>query len=218
DFKGYSELARVSELRLNSAAFSNAASLQRNDNLGRLQVTKVEGINKDGLYDQIYMLGSRSFAIWTTDWQLVFDSGDQLERVAAQAMSRFFNTSDDETRFDQKSDARGTEPEELAVGRVGGRQYVFIAPERIGGIYVYDITNPKAPVFQQYINYRNFAIDPAAVCEKNKPKSDQCSRTGDLGPEGILFIAADQSPIRVPLVAITNEVSDSTTLYRVDER
>ncbi|MFO1434216.1 MAG: hypothetical protein U1F76_29710 [Candidatus Competibacteraceae bacterium] len=63
DFKGYSELARVSELRLDPAVFPNAASLQQNDNLGRLQVTKVEGANKDGLYDQIYMLGSRSFAI-----------------------------------------------------------------------------------------------------------------------------------------------------------
>ena len=73
-------------------------------------------------------------------------------------------------------------------------------------------------MFQQYINYRNFAIDPAAVCKKDRPKSDDCFRTGDLGPEGILFIAADQSPIGVPLVAITNEVSDSTTLYRIDEK
>jgi hypothetical protein len=218
DFKGYSELARVSELRLNLAAFPNAASLQSDSQLGRLHVTKVEGdTNNDG-YVQIYMLGSRSFAIWTTDWQLVFDSGDQLEQIAAQAVPKFFNTADDETRFDQKSDERGPEPEELAVGQVDGRQYVFVAPERIGGIYVYDITDPKAPIFQQYINYRNFAIDPAAVCEKNQPKSDQCSQTGDLGPEGILFIAADQSPIGVPLVAITNEVSDSTTLYRVDSR
>ena len=164
------------------------------------------------------MLGSRSFAIWTTAWKQVFDSGDQLERIAAQAAPKFFNTADDETRFDQKSNERGPEPEELAVGQVGGRHYVFIAPERIGGIYVYDITNPAAPVFQQYINYRNFAIDPAAVCQKNVPKSADCSRTGDLGPEGILFIAADQSPIGVPLVAITNEVSDSTTLYRIDEK
>ncbi|MFO1434215.1 MAG: hypothetical protein U1F76_29705 [Candidatus Competibacteraceae bacterium] len=104
------------------------------------------------------------------------------------------------------------------MGQVGGRQYVFIAPERIGGIYAYDITEPTAPVFQQYINYRNFTIDPAAVCQKNKPKSAQGYRTGDLGPEGILFIAADQSPIGIPLVAITNKVSDSTTLYRIDEK
>ncbi len=218
DFSGYTELARVSDLQLDPIVFPTAASLQENRNLGRLSVTTVEGdTDKDGDYDQIYMLGSRSFAIWTTDWQQVFASGDQLEQRAAQAVPAFFNTSDDATRFDQKSNERGPEPEELAVGQVGGRHYVFVAPERIGGIYVYDITEPKAPVFQQYINYRNFAIDPAAVCQKNLPKSEQCARTGDLGPEGILFIAADQSPLNVPLVAITNEVSNSTTLYRVDK-
>lgn len=39
---------------------------------------------------------------------------------------------------------------------------------------------------------------------------------GDLGPEGIAFIPADQSPIRKPLLAVGNEVSGTTTLFQID--
>jgi len=120
-------------------------------------------------------------------------------------------------RFDERSDDRGPEPESLAVGQVGARHYAFIAPERIGGLYVYDITDPASPLFQQYINYRDFTIDPAEVCEEARPISESCARAGDLEPEGVLFIPAADSPIGAPLVVVTHELSTSTTLYRVDE-
>ena len=38
---------------------------------------------------------------------------------------------------------------------------------------------------------------------------------GDLGPEGLCFIAADESPVGEPLLVVGNEVSGSTTIYRV---
>ena len=132
-------------------------------------------------------------------------------------MLAFFNVSDNELTFDRKSDDRGPEPETLTVGGVGARQYVFIAPERIGGVYAYDITDPAAPVFQQYINFRDFAVNPALVCEKDKPQPKDCAEAGDLGPEGALFIPRADSPIDAPLVVVVHEVSDSTTVYRVDE-
>ena len=217
DFDGFSEEALVRELTLDPTVFPNATELQEDRNLGRLRVTNVEGDSDgDGDFDQIFHLGSRSFATWTADWELVFDSGDDLEQITARAVPDFFNTADDETKFDRKSNDRGPEPETLAVGRVGARQYVFIAPERIGGVYAYDITDPAAPEFQQYINFRNFTIDPAAVCEKDKPQSETCAQAGDLGPEGVLFISKEDSPIGIPLVVVVHEVSDSTTIYRVD--
>ena len=43
----------------------------------------------------------------------------------------------------------------MAVGEVGGRIYAFIEFERIGGTMVFDVTDPTAPVFQQYVNNRN---------------------------------------------------------------
>ncbi len=218
DFDGFSEEIRVRRLTLDPAAFPNAAELQEDRNLGRLRVTNVEGDSDgDGDVDRIFHLGSRSFTIWTENWVPIFDSGDDLEQVTAQAVPSFFNTTDDATQFDTKSDDRGPEPETLAVGQVGARQYVFIAPERIGGVYAYDITDPAAPTFQQYINFRNFGVDPAAVCEKDKPQSKDCAASGDLGPEGVLFIPKDASPIDAPLIVVVHEVSDSTTVYRVDE-
>ena len=218
DFEGFSEDARVRDLRLDPAAFPDAADLQADRNLGRLRVTNVDGdADRDGDFDEIFMLGSRSFAIWTAAGRLVFDSGDGLERIIAEAVPACFNCSDSSINFDGRSPDRGPEPETAAVGSIGGRHYAFIAPERIGGVYVYDVTDPAAPSFQQYINFRDFSVDPDQVCEENRPQSEECAQAGDLGPEGVLFISADDSPIGVPLIAVSHELSTSTTLYRIDE-
>lgn len=218
DFDGFSEDARVRDLRLDPAAFPDAADLQADRNLGRLRVTNVDGdADGDGDFDEIFMLGSRSFAIWTAAGRLVFDSGDDLERIIAEAVPACFNCSDSSINFDGRSPDRGPEPETAAVGSIGGRHYAFIAPERIGGVYVYDVTDPAAPSFQQYINFRDFSVDPDQVCEENRPQSEECAQAGDLGPEGVLFISADDSPIGVPLIAVSHELSTSTTLYRIDE-
>ena len=62
-----------------------------------------------------------------------------------------------------------------------GNPYAFIALERIGGVVVYDISDPHAPFFVDYSNFRNFstAVNSAAV--------------GDLGPEGLVFIKEEES-------------------------
>jgi hypothetical protein len=217
DFDGFTEVRRVRDLRLDPTAFPDAATLQQDRNLGRLRVTNADGdTDGDGDFDQIFMLGARSFAIWTASGQLVFDSGDDLEQIIAEAVPECFNCSDSSINFDGQSADRGPEPESVAVGSVGGRYYAFIAPERIGGVYVCDITRPQAPSFQQYINFRDFSVDPSQVCEENRPLSEECAQAGDLGPEGVLFIAAEDSPIGVPLIAVSHELSTSTTLYRID--
>jgi 2',3'-cyclic-nucleotide 2'-phosphodiesterase/3'-nucleotidase/5'-nucleotidase len=218
DYDGFSEDVRVRDLTLDPDVFPNAATLQRDRNLGRLRVTNADGdIDGDGAFDQLFVLGSRSFAIWTEDGTLVFDSGDDLEQIIADAVPACFNCSGTSIEFDQRSDSRGPEPEELTVGQVDGRDYVFIGPERIGGVYVYDISDPNAPAFQQYINYRDFTVDPNEVCEDKRPISEECAAAGDLETEGVLFVPADDSPIDAPLVVLTHEVSTSATIYRVDQ-
>jgi hypothetical protein len=64
-----------------------------------------------------------------------------------------------------------------------GRRYVFVGLERVGGVLAYDITDPNAPVFVDYVNNRDFS-----VIDLTSPEA------GDLGPEGVLFITAHDSP------------------------
>lgn len=218
DFTGFSEETRVAELSLDASAFPDP-SIKRDEDLGRLRVSRLEGdLDGDGDFDRLYAFGSRSFSIRKPNGRLVFDSKDAFEKITAAAVPEFFNTPPDSRTFDERSDDRGPEPEQLATGRVGLRTYAFFAFEGIGGVIVYDITQPHKPEFQLYINNRNFAIDPGAVCVKNAPQSvhPDCEKIGDLEPEGVLFIPKSQSPIDVPLLVVTHEASDSVTIFRID--
>jgi hypothetical protein len=40
---------------------------------------------------------------------------------------------------------------------------------------------------------------------------------GDLGPTGLMFIGADESPIGKPLLAVANETSGSVTIFKVNK-
>ncbi|MBL8268078.1 MAG: choice-of-anchor I family protein [Steroidobacter sp.] len=206
DWTGFAEEKRVSALTLDPTAFPNAADLQKNANLGRLNVTGSLGdANGDGIYESLYTLGGRSFSIWSTDGSQVFDSGSDFERIVAASNPAFFNASNDDRSFDSRSDNKGPEPEGLAVGTVGKRRYAFVGLERQGGVITYDITNPLAPVFVDYTNNRDFTVDPATA-----------PAAGDLAPEGLLFIDAKDSPSRTPLLVVANEVSGTVTLYKIE--
>lgn len=206
EYDTFAEEARVKNLVLDPFVFPIRDILQQDENLGRLTVTTTLGdLDGDGDYDRLHPLGGRSFTIWSETGELIWDSGDQLEQITAQMFPDDFNSTNDENgTFDNRSDNKGPEPEGVAVGKVGSRTYAFIGLERIGGIMVFDITNPFAPTFVQYTNPRDFAGDPEA------------GTAGDLGPEGILFVPQGQSPINRPILIVTNEISGTTTIFRVD--
>lgn len=206
DYDAFAEEVRVKDLVLDPDAFPNAAELQADEALGRLNVTSANGdIDNDGDYDQLYAFGGRSFSIRDTKGNLVFDSADAFEQITAAALPDFFNSNnDDNNSFDSRSDNKGPEPEGVAVGTIGRRTFGFIGLERIGGIMAFELTNPAAPRFVQYINNRDFSGDPVL------------GTAGDLGPEGIIFVKASQSPNGRPLVIVANEVSGSTTIYQID--
>ncbi len=221
----FGEKARVKNLVLDDTAFPNAASLQLDENMGRLQVSQIDGYVTDAdgekVFRELYTLGSRSLSTLTLKGETVFDSGEEFERImeqAALAQGLSFNCAEDENEADQRSDDRGPEPEPFALGRIDNRSYAFVGFERVSGILVYEVADPYAPNFQQYINNRNFAIEPKDACgEKGAPALPSCALAGDLETEGILFISKQDSPIDVPLLAVSHELSDSTTLYRIDQ-
>lgn len=205
DWPGFSEEERVGSIDLDEAAFPDRDVLQTNVNLGRLNVTSTLGdTDGDGDFDQLYTLGGRSFSIWKPDGSLVFDSGSDFERIIAARNPAFFNASNDDRAFDSRSDNKGPEPEAVTIGTIGKRTYAFIGLERMGGVMIYDVTNPITPVFVDYVNNRDFSVEPATA-----------EAAKDLGPEGVIFIDAKDSPTRSPLLVVANEVSGTVTLYSV---
>lgn len=194
-YTGFSEEVRVGAAGyvLDPSAFPTAATLKLNENLGRLQLTNATGdTDGDTDFDQIQALGARSFSIWSSTFTQVYDCGDQLERISAEQNPAAFNSEGTPATFDTRSDNKGPEPEAVATGTVNGVLYAFVGTERTGDIYVYDITNPNAPVFKQYID------NPA-----------------DQGVEGLIFIPAAQSPTGKALLISSAEVSKTVTVYEL---
>ncbi len=202
EYDAFEEETEVGDVTLDPTAFPNAAGVQAA--IGPLKITSALGDEDgDGDYDALYAFGARSFSIWSDDG-LVADSGSDFARITAARYGESFNNDNDENDGDSRSDNKGSEPEALDVGEVDGATYAFIGLERMGGIMVYEVTDPDTPRFVEYVNNRDLGGDPEA------------GTAGDLGPEGIVFIPATASPVDAPLLAVGNEVSGSTTLYRID--
>jgi hypothetical protein len=212
----FNEEASVADLELDATDFPNAATLQSPGNLGRLNVTSTLGDpDGDGTFNRLYSFGARSFSVWSladlrdaaspTDPNagLVYDSGDAFEQITRSLYPSQFNASNSNASRDNRSDNKGPEPEGIAVGRVGSRDYAFIALERIGGVMVYDVSDPRAPLFLQYVNTRAFGLDAL-------PGQD------DAGAEGVVFIAAEDSPNGRPLLLVGNEVSQTMSVFGIE--
>lgn len=193
----------IDDTVLDSDVFS--ATIQNEENLGELATTNTLGdTDGDGDFDVLYSYGARSFSIWADDGSRKYDSGDDLEQLTAARYPQDFNSDNDENdSFDKRSDNKGPEPEAITTGVIDGRTYAFIGLERMGGIAVYDVTDPTAPFLVWYVNSRHFGGDAEA------------GTAGDLGPEGFKFIPADESPTGTDLLAVANEVSGSTTIYEI---
>ena len=229
DYDAFSEEARVADLALDPVAFPNAASLQQDENLGRLTVTTTPGdTDSDGDFDRLFVPGGRSFSIWNArTGALVFDSGAELEQLLANLLPDEFNANHEENdSLDNRSDNKGPEPEGVTLGSVRGKLYAFVGLERIGGILVLDLTDPKNPEFVDYHNNRQFrdaAGEPVPTCASfDPPDSDDIgdcikpnAAAGDLGPEGLEFVPARDAPRGKPLLIVGNEVSGTTTVYEL---
>jgi hypothetical protein len=205
EYAAYAEEANGSTLNLDPNAFPAASWLKANARLGRLRFIKDQGdLDGDGDLDLLWAYGSRSFSVRAADGSLVWDSGDLIERITAATFPANFNASNTSNTFDSRSRNKGPEPEAIEIGSVNGTPYVFVGLERVGGVMAFDMTNPAAPEFEQYINTRNFSQSPS------NPLS------GDLGVEGLHFIAAEDSPTGGALLVAANEISGTISIYAVD--
>ncbi|NQX39167.1 hypothetical protein SAMN05421820_102464 [Pedobacter steynii] len=155
------ESKRIKDIKLDPTAFPTASLLQKEDQLGRLNITTTLGdTDGDGDFDALYSFGARSFSVWNgNSGTQVFDSKNELEVKAIAA--GFYD--------DNRSDDKGVEPEGIAIGTVGTKKLAFVGMERATSVATYDVTNPAAPVFYQILKT---GVEPEGVLfisAKNSP-------------------------------------------------
>ena len=226
----YLDEIRIKDIADTGASFDEdlaalaGANFEDSDMLGRLKVMTDMGVSgdcstlattgqpgADCTYEALYSYGARSFTIWNSETgQAVFDSGSDFEVITANRLGDDFNASNDENGGDDRSDDKGPEPEAIEIGMINNRAYAFIGLERVGGVMVYDITNPESASFVQYINTRDFTVDVEAEFE-----AGTSANVGDLGPESIKFVSAENSPSGDALLIVGNEVSGTTAFFEV---
>lgn len=203
-YTGFNEEARVSELRLDPSMYPNAAEVQRAEEMGRLRITNATGdLDGDGDIDMLHSFGARSFSIWNADGQLLFDSMNHLELINLANLGAAFNVSNADNTFDSRSDDKGPEPEAVTVGRIRGKDYLFVGNERQSNIVIYELNDPANPRYVGQYGNRDYSANVNSAA------------AGDLGPEGITFVSERESPTGKPLLVVANEISGTTTVWEI---
>lgn len=175
-------------------------SLQQSQ-LSLLQVSTASGDGDgDGDLDRLCCFGTRSFSVFRSNagspLELVYDSGDDFERITSQEDPDRYNAdSVPNSAPDVQSPKRGPEPEGLAIGQIGPKRVAAIGLERNGGVMLYDIDSPTNPRFLKLLTaYRN--------------EGDM-----DCAPEGLLLITDSESPLGKAMLVVCYEKSHTVTAY-----
>ena len=196
-----------SDYNLDPTVFTNIELLELESNLDGINVTNANGdIDDDGLFEEIHVFGGRSFSIYeASSGNQIYDSGNDFAKITAAdpEYGAIFNASNSNNNFKNRSDNKGVEPENVIVETINGVEYAFIILERIGGVMVYDVSNPNAPVFLEYENNRGFV--------------EGADESGDLGPEGIVYVRPEDNATDKGLLILSNEVSATLSLYQINE-
>ncbi|KKK83370.1 hypothetical protein LCGC14_2794070, partial [marine sediment metagenome] len=206
EYDAFEEEINLEDMVLDASIFPNQAFLEREENLGKLNFSNVDGdLDNDGEYEELHAYSARSFSIYNgTTGEQVYDSADDFERFTLEdaVYGAIFNTTNDENELKNRSDNKGPEPEAVIVEEINGAFYAVVGLERIGGFMVYDVTDPTAPVFEGYFNNRD-----------TEPGEEV---TGDLAPEGIIYVKPEDNATEKGLIVIANEVSATISVYTLD--
>jgi hypothetical protein len=187
--------------------------------LGRLNISPIDGdTDHDGDIDVLTAFGSRSVSIYeinSATGELVDSDGNAangltptwdsgaLESLLSlvEPNGKLHNSEGTEASFDGRSDNKGPEPEALAVANIGGHDLLAAGMERQGGLLLWDVTDPSAPLF---LDYASNALDELLR-----------------SPESILLLDGDISPTGKTMMIVGYEGADSLTrgigLYEVPE-
>ncbi|MFL0298412.1 choice-of-anchor I family protein [Aquirufa novilacunae] len=172
EYSAFAEIKRVKDIKLDYNNFVTGDALKLEPALGRLNITTTLGdTDGDGDFDELYSLGGRSMSVWNgLTGKQVFDTDNEIDHRSI--LAGLYD--------DARSDDKGSEPEGIAVGKIGSRMYAFVGCERTDAVMIYDITIPTLPLYKMTL------------------------KTGD-APEGIIFIPAEKSPNGLPLLVVSSE-------------
>lgn len=204
EYNPFEEEARVKDnsYKLDPTAFPEGDLYKEDYTMGRINATTTLGdTDNDGDFDIIYTFGTRGIAIIDAGTgNVAWESGDQFEQItlADSKIGKLFNASNSDNDARGRSDNKGPEPEAVTTGVIHDTVYAFVGLERIGGVMVYDVTNPSAPVFVDYINTR-----------------DTAAFGGDNGPEDLVFLHKDANPHGKYYLLSSNEVSGTVAVFEV---
>jgi hypothetical protein len=169
-----------------------------------------------------YSFGTRSFSVWKANTvsgifkaDLVYDSGDLLEKLVMEKRGNLFNADWDTTTgaikaIDARSASKGPEPEGIAIGSAYHRKWMAVTLERDGGVALFDVTNPVAPAYVDYIN--------TSIPTGNIVTGKTTATAGDVSPEGVMFVHPLESPTAKALVIVSYELSGTVAIYEIPSK
>jgi DNA-binding beta-propeller fold protein YncE len=131
-------MANEGDYREDDGDRSNASAFGAAGDLAGLRVS-----NTDSTRGSLFIAGARSFSIRDENGNIVYDSGDILDK---QAAARGIYD-------DGRSVQKGVEPEGIEIMDIGNRTYAFIGLERTtkGAFAIFDITDPAHSSFVDMI-------------------------------------------------------------------
>ena len=205
---------RGSSLKVDTRRFPNWSALSASAALGRAKVNPTIGDRDgDGDIDTIHLRGSNSMTMYRNGIAL-WDSGDLLDQIQITAfgvanINGSHSLSSDKSTMNyvgqDRSDDKGSEPEGVAVGMVGNTRVAILGLERMTALAVFDITQPRSPVFQEWLQMLPAKATPAKDVKH-------------WSPEGIVFVPADKSPSGKALIITSYELSGSISIHQIEPR
>jgi hypothetical protein len=205
---------RASALKVDSRRFADWKTLSGNAALGRAKVNPNNGDKDgDGDIDTIHLRGSNSMTMYRNGLA-IWDSADLLDQIQIAAfgvanINGSHSLSADKATMNyvgqDRSDDKGSEPEGVAVGMVGDRRIAVLGLERMTALAVFDITQPRVPVFIEWLQMLPTKATPAKDVKY-------------FSPEGIVFVPADKSPSGKALIITSYELSGSLSIHQIEPR
>ncbi len=192
DFFDPNEAILLSDLAydLDDAVFPNETALKSNAALGKLTVSNAPGLRGDTDNDgDIDEILSYGGRSFS-----ILDSTGAIVWDSGDMIENIMASQFPANFDDGRSDNKGPEPEGVTIATLGARTYAFIGLERSHMTLMFDVTNPAAVTF-----------------------AGGLARTGDLNPEGLVVVSAADSPSGKPLLLVASEVSQSLTVFELNQ-